>query len=161
MYWSAGEKPLSNSQLAKLLALYEQNYVLIRLLVPRLQEMRPGVYWSRLGHCLDLRLQVLEISPYTTTVNLSYVFDGSTRGHAAPDLQIRVYHDARSTEALSGLVHGHRLTTRTVRTLEGSWQLNRFLYKWLRYCRHRGHHFDIDTNTLAERAEQPAQKVLK
>lgn len=161
MYWSAGEKPLSNSQLAKLLTLYEQNYVLIRLLVPRLQEMPQGVYWSRVEHCLDLRLQVLEISPYTTTVNLSYVFDGSTRGHAAPDLQVRVYHDARSTEALSGLVHGHRLTTRTVRTLEGSWQLNRFLYKWLRYCRHRGHIFQPDDGVLNTRTVPSAEKALK
>ncbi len=144
MYWSAGEKPLSNSQLAKLLTLYEQNYVQVRMLIPKLQTMATGVYWSRLESCLDLRLQVLEVSPYTTTINLSYVFDGSTRGHAAPDLQIRVYHDARSAEALSGLVHGHRLTTRNVRTLIGSWHLNRFLFKWLSYCRFRGHGFDID-----------------
>lgn len=145
MYWSAGEKPLSNSQLAKLLTLYEQNYVQMRMLIPRLQSMEAGVYWSRLDNCLDLRLQVLEVSPYTTTINLSYVFDGNTRGHAAPDLQIRVYHDARSAEVLSGLVHGHRLTTRAVRTLVGSWHLNRFLYKWIRYCRFRGHAFDAET----------------
>lgn len=144
MYWSAGEKPLSNSQLAKLMTLYEQNYVQARMLIPRLQSMDAGVYWSRVEGCLDLRLQILEVSPYTTTINLSYVFDGDTRGHAAPDLQIRVYHDARSAEALSGLVHGHRLTTRSVRTLEGSWHLNRFLYKWLRYCRFRGHAFDVE-----------------
>lgn len=143
MQWAAGDKPLSNSQLAKLLTLYEQNYVQVRMLIPQLQELSPGVYWSQVDNCLDLRLQVLESSPYTTTINLSYVFDGQTRAHAAPDLQIRVYHDARSTEALSGLMHGHRLTTRRVRSLNGSWQLNRFLYKWLRYCRHRGHSFEL------------------
>lgn len=149
MHWSAGEEPLSNSQLAKLLALYEQNYIQARMLIPQLQSMEVGVYWSRMDDCLDLRLQVLEISPYTTTINLSYVFDGSTRGHAAPDLQLRIYHDARSTEAMSGLVHGHRLTTRRVRTLSSSWHLNRFLYKWLRYCRYRGHSFKLEATAPA------------
>ena len=139
MYWSAGERPLHGSRLSKLLTLYEQNYVQLRLLLPALKQLPVGVYWSRHPACLDLRVQVLEQARYTSTINLSYVFDHSRLCRAAPDLQVRVYHDARSAEVLSGLIHGHRYTRRSVRSLIDSWQANRFLYKWLRYCRFREH----------------------
>jgi len=139
--WSLGQKPLSSSQLAELMQLYEQNYVQMRMLVPELQQLQRSELWSRVEECLDLRLVINETSPYTTTVNLSYVFDNDTGPRIAPDLEVRVYHDARSAEVMSGLLHGKRFEARRVRSLEGSWRLNRFLYKWLRYCRFRGHSF--------------------
>ncbi len=142
MHTSLSERPLAHAPLTQLMALYEQNYLNMRLLVPGLQSLECGVYWSELPDCLDLRLTVLERSRYTTTVNMSYVFTRESGQVDKPDLVIRVYHDARSAEAMSGLIHGDRLTRREVRDLQRSWTLNRFLYKWLRYNLHRGHQFN-------------------
>lgn len=142
MYFKAGERPLAHAPLTHLMALYEQNYLNVRLLAPGLLSMSEGEHWSRLPDCLDLRLRVLERSRYTTTINLSYVFSPGSSRVDKPDLCVRVYHDARSAEAMSGLIHGNRMERREVRDLRRSWALNRFLYKWLRYNLHRGHKFN-------------------
>ncbi|MEM7378814.1 MAG: DUF1249 domain-containing protein [Pseudomonadota bacterium] len=151
MYFTAGERPLAHAPLTRLMALYEQNYLNMRLLVPDLAQLAAGEYWSVLPDCLDLRLRVLERSRYTTTVNLSYEFAPESGRVDKPDLCVRVYHDARSAEAMSGLIHGNRLERREVRDLQRSWTLNRFLYKWLRYNLHRGHKFNraADDDLLA------------
>lgn len=148
MYFTAGEHPLAHTPLTQLMALYEQNYLNMRLLVPGLTDLECGEYWSILPDCLDLRLRVLERSRYTTTVNLSYVFSPDSGRVDKPDLVVRVYHDARSAEAMSGLIHGDRLSRREVRDLQRGWTLNRFLYKWLRYNLHRGHQFNRSDEPL-------------
>ncbi|MEM6987720.1 MAG: DUF1249 domain-containing protein [Pseudomonadota bacterium] len=155
MYFKAGERPLAHAPLTRLMALYEQNYLNMRLLVPGLASLQEDEYWSRLPDCLDLRLRLLERSRYTTTVNLSYVFSPEAGKVDRPDLCIRVYHDARSAEAMSGLIHGNRLERREVRDLQRSWTLNRFLYKWLRYNLHRGHKFNrADGDDVVQLAHQ-------
>jgi len=57
----------------------------------------------------------------------------------APDFEIRVYHDARTAEVVSGLLHGQQHVERKTRNLDDSWRLNRYLYKWLSYILRRGH----------------------
>ncbi len=121
--------------------LYEQNYLLVRLLIPALRDLSLGDYVSEIDQCLPLHLRVTEKEKYTTTLNLSYRFRKSSRYPKQPDLLIRVYHDANTAEVLSGLVHGQRYVQRETRTLEASWKSNRFLYKWLRYCLYRQHAF--------------------
>lgn len=127
---------------AKLMELYETNYLLLRVLAPCLDELGLGeTYRSSVPNCMPLYLSVLERCPYTTTLHLSYQFDGSTRERREPDLTLRLYRDARTAEVLSGLIHGERHIERKTRSLNNSWQINRFLYKWLRYCNFRGHKF--------------------
>ena len=131
----------SSNRFVALMDIYEQNYLLMRTLVPKLSKLPVGERVSNIEGCLSLYLSVLEQEKYTTTLNLSYRFREKSPYPKQPDLLIRVYHDANTAEVLSGLVHGQRYVQRETRTLHVSWQSNRFLYKWLRYCLHRGHGF--------------------
>ena len=130
--------------------LYEQNYLLTRLLIPDLKTIEFGERTSKIEGCLSLYLSILEKEKYTTTLCLSYRFREKSRYPKQPDLIVRVYHDANTAEVMRGLIHGQRYTRRMSRTLDQSWKLNRFLYKWLRYCLHRGHLFTAQNLDLPQ-----------
>lgn len=134
--------PAFTGRLSRLMELYERNYAQMRLLAPSLALMEGESHMSEVRSCLPLHLRILERSSYTTTINLSYFFQESDGVRLAPDMTVRVYHDARVAESMSGLIHGRRHEQRRVRDLDVSWTLNRFLFKWLGYCRHRGHRFN-------------------
>ncbi len=141
MYFPPLLRRKTSHRLAKLMELYETNYLQMRLLIPELKLLEGDEYTSKITDCLDLKLSVLERCKYTTTVKLGYDFSANSGKHGEPDLVIRIYHDARTAEAMSGLIHGQRHEQRRVRDLDGGWILNRFLYKWIRYCLYRGHSF--------------------
>ncbi|MDD3610503.1 MAG: DUF1249 domain-containing protein [Halothiobacillaceae bacterium] len=128
---------------AALMELYERNYLQLRRLIPDLRHWQ-GSRCSRVAHCLPLHVDIVEQSRYTSTVRLYYLFDAdSGRPRRAPDLLIRIYYDARSVEVLSGGVGLTRcLAARSGACLEKRWRINRFLFKWLGYCAHRGHCFE-------------------
>lgn len=133
-----------------LMALYENNWRrLVQLLGPaRLREM-PDEMVSAVPGDLDLHLQVQDRSPYTTTFRLTYFFDSAGETDADPDLNVRIYYDARVAEALScrRLHHHHQLlgrfATNAQDELARRWQRNILLNKWLEYCLERGHSFDF------------------
>ena len=127
-------------QFSSLMELYEQNYMLLRLMLPE-QEQIPDYWLSRVPGHLDLHLWVLERAKFTTTLRLSYQFHNDNRAEYEPDLTVRIYHDARSAEAMSAIVHGKPRQMRQASTLEWRWSLNQFFYSWLRYSRHQGHSF--------------------
>ena len=127
--------------LTDLMALYEQNYLLLRCLAPKLREFPIGSYISHAPNAMDLYLGIQEQTRFTSTLHLTYRFAEQKSFRSQPDLTIRVYYDARVAEVVSGLIHGKRFETRRQRDLENSWQLNRFLYKWLGYCRRQHHSF--------------------
>jgi len=144
MYNALLYRPKTSDRFASLMELYEQNYVLIRLLVPELRTLEQGIFVSRVSGAMTLELHVLAHSRYTSTFNLTYRFsDKSTRGRSQcePDLAIRLYHDARSCEVMSGLLPEGRIEVRRTRDLEEGRRLNRFLHKWLNYCIRQGHGF--------------------
>lgn len=145
MYIATKKDRAAVSRFARLMDLYEANYINMRLLLPALDQLQ-GDCVSRVNGCLDLHIRVIEKSPYTSTLNLTYVFTDGNRDQYEPDLYVRVYHDARQAEVVSGLLHGQRHVKRCSRSLEGSWKLNRFLYKWLRYCLRRGHKVHATTH---------------
>jgi len=129
-----------------LMSLYESNYIRLASLVPHLETVaRPQV--SEVAGDCPLHLAVSERSRYTTTLRLTYVFeDGGDRGLADPDLQIRVYHDARLAEVQScARWHRHAmldaLRSQLARDLGDRWLRNVMLNKWLDYCVERGHRF--------------------
>lgn len=130
-----------DSALSDLMELYEENYRLMRRLCPFLPSAELHCYQSHLPKGMDLLLNVIECSKYTSTVQLSYYKPGQAKPNFAPDLRIRIYHDARVAEAMSGLIHGLRYEKRSERELAASWKLNRFLYKWLGFCVRQGHQF--------------------
>ncbi len=77
---------------------------------------------------------------------LTYVFDDAGAPLADPDLQIRVYHDARLAE-VQACARWHRhsmleaLRSHLARELGDRWLRNVMLNKWLDYCVERGHRF--------------------
>lgn len=152
----------TTDRFGNLMELYEKNYMQLRLLIPALKNGPVTTAVSNVSGCLTLYMQMTEQNPYTSTLRLTYRFIGSAgdTGRAAvePDLYIRVYHDARSAEVLSGLLHGQQHVQRTTRGLHDSWKLNRFLYKWLRYLLFRGHRFDLcsETRDWVESADKSA-----
>ena len=127
-----------------LMSLYESNYLRLDSLCGNLRELS-GVRVSRVADDCDLRLMVTERSPYTTSLDLTYVFDAEGL-HTYPDMRVRVYHDARLVEAQEWATqHDHeglrRLRGLAERELDQRWARNTMLNKWLEYCIDRGHGF--------------------
>ena len=119
---------------------YEQNYILLRRLLPD-KENIPESWVSHVAGHLDIHLWVLERAKFTTTLRMTYQFSNNNRAEYEPDLTVRIYHDARTAEAMSAIIHGKPRKMRHASTLEWRWSLNRFLNRWLRYSLHQGHHF--------------------
>jgi uncharacterized protein YqiB (DUF1249 family) len=129
------------------MSLYESNYIRLGWLVPDLERM-PLQTRSQVPGDLPLHLRIEERSRYTTTITLTYLFDSADGNSLAdPDLQIRIYHDARLAEAQAcARWHRHELLA-SIRSelavaLGDRWLRNVMLNKWLDYCVERGHRFD-------------------
>jgi uncharacterized protein YqiB (DUF1249 family) len=151
MYSTLLHRPRNSGRFASLMELYEQNYLLMRLLAPELRAMPSGCYLSRATGAMPLEISNIVHSRYTTTFNLTYRFSVSSKQRSArePDLNIRLYHDARSCEVMSGLLPEGRVEVRRIRDLDEGRRLNRFLNKWLRYCLRQGHGFSEESSTLS------------
>lgn len=135
-----------------LMDLHENNYLRFRRLVADLDAIADTAV-SAVPGCMDLHLQIIERSKFTTTVRMTYYFQDDEGVIAEPDLKLRIYHDACLVEVLAGhLRHGRqRLDHLPATALRLKWRLNRLLYKWLGYCLHIGHEFSA--NSSAEAAD--------
>lgn len=130
---------------AALMDLYEHNYMRLKCLCPPIKDITGHVV-SQVSGAHDLHLIVIEQSRHTTTFRLTYeMADNILR----PNLTLRIYHDARQAEVLSsGPKEMAEVEMRqTDAALLHRWRANRFLYKWLNYCRRQGHGFDKDSLT--------------
>ena len=128
-----------------LMSLYESNYIRLGWLIPDLDALQGSFVSDVAGDC-PLHLRIDERSRYTTTLTLTYVFDDPAGQTADPDLQIRIYHDARLAE-VQACARWHRhallasLRSQLARALGDRWLRNVMLNKWLDYCVERGHRF--------------------
>lgn len=128
-----------------LMSLYESNYIRLGWLIEDLSSVAGPAVSSVAGDC-PLHLKVEERSRYTTTLTLTYIFANEAAPLADPDLQIRVYHDARLAEVRScARWHRHAMLesirSGLTRALGERWLRNIMLNKWLDYCVERGHRF--------------------
>jgi uncharacterized protein len=128
-----------------LMSLYESNYLRLAALAGNLREL-PDVRVSRVPDDCELRLSVTERSPYTTTLDLTYLFEEADGVSTYPDMRVRIYHDARLCEAQEWAAqHDHEALRRfrglAERELDQRWARNTMLNKWLEYCSDRGHGF--------------------
>jgi uncharacterized protein YqiB (DUF1249 family) len=126
-----------------LMSLYESNYQRLATLAGDLRRL-PEARVSRVADDCDLRLSVTDRSPYTTSFDLTYLFDEGKATY--PDMRVRVYHDARLVEAQEwASQHDHQalraLRGMAERELDQRWARNTMLNKWLEYCLDRGHGF--------------------
>jgi uncharacterized protein YqiB (DUF1249 family) len=132
---------------AALMTLYESNYVRLGWLLPDVRSAEPEQS-SIVPGDLPLYLTVLERTRYTTTLCMTYYFDEDGLRIADPDLQVRVYHDARLAEAMACTHHHRHAALREFDTgpgveLNRRWARNVMLNKWLEYCADRGHRFTV------------------
>ncbi len=143
---------------AALMELYENNYIFMRRLLPE-PDRNGDCVVSRVPGTPDLHLRVLERCAYTTSVLLTHWFDAGDESERAPDLKVRVYHDARVAEVLpESRLSGFRQWAGRVPprpgTLTWRWEANRFLNRWLRYCLGEGHAFVAERDApVARRPE--------
>lgn len=143
-------RPKTTGRFNSLMELYENNYMLIRLLVPGLRQYQQMTYVSQPDKLLPLELSAIEHSRFTTTFKLTYLFSSNSRHDREPDLTIRLYHDARACEVMSGLIPAVRTESRRTRDLDDGYRLNRFLNKWISYCLRQGHGFALPEIKNAE-----------
>ena len=126
-----------------LMTLYESNYIRLRALLGDVRGLHGRVVSSAPGD-LDLHVEALEHCRYTSILRMTYLFDSTDGEVAEPDLEVRVYHDARLAEASQG---AERLRNPALAGLRESlpaglgrrWLRNMLLNKWLDYCSERGH----------------------
>lgn len=124
---------------------YESNHRRLIALAGDLRSLE-GFHRSSVQGDVDLELRVTERSPYTTMLELTYVFGDEPDAPTAPDMQVRVYHDARLAEAHAWAnKHEHPLLRgfrhEASQDLDQRWARNMMLNKWLEYCLERGHGF--------------------
>jgi uncharacterized protein YqiB (DUF1249 family) len=135
-----------------LMSLYESNYIRLQALCGVLARLAGEHRSSVQGDC-ELLLTVMEQTPYTTSLTLTYLLAGESAAADVPaelvrfpDVRIRVYADARLAEAQQWAQRpGHpalrALRRDAERELDQRWALNMMLNKWLEYCLERGHRF--------------------
>jgi len=128
-----------------LMGLYESNFIRLGWLAGSLTALS-GRCTSRVRGDCDLVLTVTERSPYTSTVNLTYLIPERYGDLQYPDMRVRIYHDAHLVEAQQW-AHVHNqpllqaLRSHAERELDHRWARNMMLNKWLEYCVERGHRF--------------------
>ncbi len=124
---------------SSLMDLYEQNYIRLRCLIPDMNIA--DIMVSQVAGYSDLHLAIKERCKYTTILNLTYHFkQKNTLPLLLPDLNIRVYHDAKTAEVQNRQSRVHQILSNKG-SIEHQYRLNRFLYKWLGYCLYQGHQF--------------------
>lgn len=122
--------------------LFEENYLLLRRLLPRL---RPGACFVLGSDRGALRVEVEEdVGPYTTHLTLSTAFAGDGQLPPPLRLRVRIYHDARLAEVTGYQDCAHIPPRYAARQAEGFQrderrQVNRLLHEVLQHCRRHGH----------------------
>lgn len=155
--WATSLVVTGRPTVGDLMCLCEESYRLLLRLAPELRSLR-GECRSTAPVGLDLHLEVLEQTPYTTLLRLTHYFpydDGKVHRltQPDPDALLRAYHDAGQVEVVDLLqtalpIHGHYQHP----ALLAKWRVNRFLSKWLAYCARQGHRFATQAPGAAPRS---------
>lgn len=144
---SISSAALSNPapNLRGLMGLYESNYQRLMQLLP---EWPLPFEQATSSSMVDRKLHVtvVEQTKYTTTILLTYWFLDETGRTADPDMQVRLFHDARLAEVMACGMHPRSLNFGAFdfeksSAVDARWGRNLFLNKWLDYLLTHGHGF--------------------
>jgi uncharacterized protein YqiB (DUF1249 family) len=130
-----------------LMTLYESNYIKLHMLAAAFDWPSEGMV-STTRRDSDLHATIARREPYTTTLKLTYWFTEADGVLVAdPDLILRIYHDARLVEAVSGRERHRHHKLRELAVSSGAelgrrWRINMMLNKWLDYLFDVGHRLD-------------------
>ncbi len=116
----------------------EANYLKLFSLIPELREIDDSAQGFSDGKPM-LHIHILEQSPYTKTIQLSYFFENNAEALLEPAVKIRLYFDVCTAEVLrdykrvevSKAVEDISLSSDI---MDYKWRLNYFLEKWLDHC---------------------------
>jgi len=137
----------SQPSLSDLATLCEENYGYLLSLMPQLKRLQ-GEHCSTSSQHQDLLLTIIEQTPYTTLLRLTYRFPDE-HGGRDPDALLRAYHDARQVEVED--LRQQALPTERLYEAPGllnKWRVNLFVSKWLTFCLQQGHLFVDDVDAL-------------
>ncbi len=139
--WSLYSLLTGKPTVGGLMDLCDENYHHLLRLSPAIRELS-GCYCSEVNGHIDLYLDVLEQTSYTTLVHLTYYFPQQGGSTPDPDATVRIYHDSRQAEVLDLLQSALPLKRGLHNpTLEQKWRANMFLSKWLFFCVQQKHCF--------------------
>jgi len=144
-------KPRYQVDLSALMAVCETNYWRLRkLLLPVFPDFKPGAefYFAVPMNGAEaerhLLLRVLERCVYTTTlefveINNNGVLPATPDWGLSPQLTVRIYHDAKTSEVIAFQGQRHFLgryeyPNPLMRQRDEKWQLNMLLADWLSHC---------------------------
>ncbi|MGH8293599.1 MAG: DUF1249 domain-containing protein [Gammaproteobacteria bacterium] len=131
---------------AGLMTLYAANHASLRQLLGDLHAL-PSTLVSSSPTDLKIYLKVGTRSRYTTSVHMTYWLHITGGWCPTPDLELRIYHDARLVEALNcqdqpAAASAGRNAAAPRSELLRRWSLNMLLRKWLEHCLDHRHCFD-------------------
>lgn len=139
---AAAKKRRYQVNLAADMAECEANYARLQRLLP---ELGRDHHVFGVGANLQVRVDVIERSPYTTTLEFCQL--PAAIATVAPRLTVRVYHDARLAEVVA-FTSRRRVQPRydypnpAMHQPDEKSQWNRFLGEWLSHCLRHG--FTLD-----------------
>ncbi len=138
-----------------LMGLYESNYIRLGWLAGELLAL-DGQHRSVVPGDCDLLLTLTERSPYTSTVNLTYLFAEETEVEQCAFRTCRcgcttmpIWSRPTSGPERHSQPVLKALRTHAERELDQRWARNVMLNKWLEYCVERGHRFSCATRLAA------------
>ncbi len=123
----------------------ESNYQKLLRLIPDLFTFKETAI-GLAAHNTMLHLKVIEHTPYTMTVELSYCFNKNLEEFLEPAVNIRIYLDAQLAEVISD--HARASVAQVFKDpglsreiMNYKWRLNYFLQKWLDHCLKKDYQF--------------------
>lgn len=127
----------------------ESNYQKIFKLIPDLLAFKERAIGLAPNNT-TLHLEVIEHTPYTMTVELSYCFNKNLDEFLEPAVKIRIYLDAQLAEVLND--HARASVSQVFKDpglsceiMNYKWRLNYFLQKWLDHCLKKDYQFNTES----------------
>lgn len=126
----------------------ETNYHKLFCLIPNLRDIEDSAQGVSNGKPV-LHVKILEQSPYTKTIQLSYLFENEAEMMLAPAIKIRMYFDVYTAEVLRDYKRQEVIKaigdiSLSKDIMDYKWRLNYFLEKWLDHCLKSDYHFIVD-----------------
>lgn len=121
------------------------NYRKLFRLIPDLLAYNAHAIGQTVNHS-SLHLEVIDRSPYTLTIQLTYRFKKNLEELMEPAVRIRLYLDAKLAEVISDHARSavplvFKDPGLSLEIMNYKWRLNYFLQKWLDHCLNKNYQF--------------------
>ena len=143
--WQLLNNPKFEPTVGQLMDLCEENYHLMLKIAPQIRKMQGksvSCHSAEGTAGVDLFLEVLEQSPYTSLIHLTHFLEKDSGRD--PDAVIRIYHDSSQIEVIDLKQKNLPvICDYQPPSLRLKWKANLFIFKWLNFCRKQGYIFSL------------------